>query len=137
MPSIPELDLKRPSKGRSGPEPSEARARGLSLLCALSTAHDSGQLSGPSRQALRLPGPILADKIRIGSPVQWPESQLTANVEHPWRFSRSPTAGGAVTIDTRAFERSELLDAFTHELPDTLALHRGEVGAFAHDKAYM
>ena len=57
-----------------------------------------------------------------------------ANVEPPGAISRSATAVGAVTIETLAFERSELFDAFAHEPPDTLALHRGEVGeAFAHD----
>src|SRR6267143_830417 len=33
IPGVPELDLKRPSKGRSGPEPSEARARGAYRCC--------------------------------------------------------------------------------------------------------
>src|SRR5260370_27232264 len=47
IPSVPELGLRRPSKGRSGPEPSEARTRGgLSLLCALSTAHGGSGLRG-------------------------------------------------------------------------------------------
>jgi len=64
---------------------------------------------------LRLPDPYQRTKIRLGSPVQWPESQLTANVEPPVAISRSVTL---------AFERSELLDAFAHKLPDTLALHR-------------
>jgi len=41
-----------------------------------------------------------ADKIRIGSPVQWPERQLAANVELPVAISRSATAAGAVTIET-------------------------------------
>ena len=50
-----------------------------------------------------------ADKIRIGSPVQWPESQLMANVEPPVAISRSATAVGAVTIETLAFERAETL----------------------------
>src|SRR5258708_13988312 len=56
-----------------------------------------------------------------------------ANVEPPVAISRSATAVGAVTIETLAFERSELLVAGTNEPEDTLALERGEVGeAFAH-----
>ena len=55
-----------------------------------------------------------ADKIRTGSPVQWPESQLTANVEPPVAIFRSETAVGAATIDALALRRGELGEAFTH-----------------------
>jgi hypothetical protein len=34
----------------------------------------------------------------MGSPVQWPESQLAANVKPPVALSRSATTVGAVTI---------------------------------------
>jgi hypothetical protein len=47
IPGVPELDLKRPSKGRSGPEPSEARARGAYRCCVRS----------PQRMALPPAGP--------------------------------------------------------------------------------
>jgi hypothetical protein len=48
-------------------------------------------------------------------------------------ISRSATAVGAVTIETLAFERSELLVPGANEPDDTLALRRGEFGeAFAH-----
>src|SRR5215475_3333692 len=79
--------------------------------------------------------------MRIGSPVQSPESQLTANVAPltanvapPAAISRSATTVGTLTIGTLAFARAELLVAFAHDRPQTLALHRGELGvAFAHD----
>ena len=57
-----------------------------------------------------------------------------ANVEPPVAIYRSATTIGAVTIETLAFERSELLVAGANEPEDTLALEWGEVGeAFAHD----
>src|SRR5258708_7812404 len=56
-----------------------------------------------------------------------------ANVEPPVEISRSATAVGAVTIETLAFERSELLVAGANEPDDTLALERGELGEpFVH-----
>ena len=76
------------------------------------------------------PGPN-ADKIRIGSPVQWPESQLTANVEPVVAVSRSATAVGPRRLETLAenepadalaLQRGELGEAFAHRPPDTLAL---------------
>jgi hypothetical protein len=55
-----------------------------------------------------------ADKIPIGSPVQWPESQLMANVEPPVAIFRSETAVGAATIDALALGWGELGEAFAH-----------------------
>jgi hypothetical protein len=62
--------------------------------------------------------------------------------EHPpVMTSRSATAVGSVTMETLAYElpnalalhRGELGEAFAHDPPETLALHRGELGnAFAH-----
>ena len=45
-----------------------------------------------------------------------------ANVEPPVAIYRSATTIGAVTIETLAFERSELLVAFAHLPPETDAL---------------
>ena len=64
IPSVPELDLKGPSKGRSGPERSEATRRGLiAAVCALHSAWPCCQRdrAGPSGYAFRgsiLPGPL-------------------------------------------------------------------------------
>jgi len=64
--------------------------------------------------------------------VQWPESQLTANVESPAAISRSATTVGTLTI-ALAFDWAEPLVAFAHDAPETLALERGEVGELACD----
>src|SRR5215469_15738956 len=77
-----------------------------------------------------------------GSPVQWPESRLTANVEPPLAISRSATALGPRRLETLAenepadalaLERGEIGEAFAHHPPETLALERGELSvAFTH-----
>src|SRR5262252_9696326 len=54
------------------------------------------------------------------------------HVEPPAAISRSATTVGALTI-ALAFDWAELLVAFAHDPPETLALQRGEVGELACD----